>query len=83
MTNAEKIAALEAAKATLEDMIIVTARTFSEFGSAEHTQVGHIAALYQDLTAVDDLLWQIREREQGDNLKERARGYISGEEAMQ
>lgn len=63
MTNAEKIAALEAAKATLEDMIIVAARTFSVFGSAEHSQVGHIAALYQDLTAVDDLLWQIRERD--------------------
>jgi hypothetical protein len=79
MTNAEKIAALEAAKATLEDMIIVTARTFSEFGSAEHTQVGHIAALYQDLTAVDDLLWQIRERD-GLNVE---RTYKHSAEAVQ
>lgn len=63
MTNAEKIAALEAAKATLEDMIIVSARTFSALDSGEYSRVGHIAALYQDLTAVDDLLWQIRERD--------------------
>lgn len=78
MTNAEKIAALEAAKATIEDMIIVAARTFSVFDSAEHSQVGHIAALYQDLTAVDDLLWQIRERD-GLNGSDASRKYMSAE----
>lgn len=79
MTNAEKIAALEAAKATLEDMIIVSARTFSALDSGEYSRVGHIAALYQDLTAVDDLLWQIRERD-GLNVE---RTYKLSAEAVQ
>ena len=79
MTNAEKIAALEAAKATLEDMIIVSARTFSALDSGEYSRVGHIAALYQDPTAVDDLLWQIRERD-GLNVE---RTYKHSAEAVQ